>query len=377
MNIPFLSKTKTKTKTKTSPGYCCHQTKEGAPCNATPQAGKAYCFFHDPELAQERAAARRQGGLTSIGKAAPVVPPNLPLVSLKTLDDVAQLVEQIVNYVLQGQMDLRTANNLCSLVNGQIRTLQANARAEREAAKATLAGKASRESAGRKQHHPATELRMTNMLTGEPQVIGNSQSTFIHPSPPIAQDQTLPGKGVPPLQPNMCEPGVPAVSLLSSPGVFNSRESACGNSYTTNSFSPPPKSNEVPNEFAANEIKAGTQNEALPDSTPRAGFEAVKSFAGQRQQKRSAQNGFDPEHVETTPTPRPNPDPANARPDVAFIGIPGLLPRHLNYQKFAGMPVPNSQRKRVRIPLEFASSVCAKSVEFDINNARARRDRQR
>src|SRR5260370_17509622 len=119
-------------------------------------------------------------------------------------------------------MHLPTANSLCSLVTGQIRTLQANARAEREAAKATLAGKASRESAGRKQHHPATELRMTNMLPGEPQVIGNSQSTFIHPSPPIAQDQTLPGKGVPPLQPDMCEPGLPAVSLPSSPPVPNS-----------------------------------------------------------------------------------------------------------------------------------------------------------
>src|SRR5215471_19147771 len=127
MHIPFVSKPKNR---------CRHQTKDGAQCNATPQKGKDFCFFHDPDRAEERAAARRQGGLTSIGKFAPVVPPDLPRVSLKTPADVLQLYEDIVNYVLQGQMDLRTANSLRSLASGALRTLQSMERTQREWAKA-------------------------------------------------------------------------------------------------------------------------------------------------------------------------------------------------------------------------------------------------
>src|SRR5260370_22968741 len=38
---------------------CCHSTKNGSDCKATPQTGKQYCFFHDPATREKRAEARR------------------------------------------------------------------------------------------------------------------------------------------------------------------------------------------------------------------------------------------------------------------------------------------------------------------------------
>src|SRR6266704_1342799 len=95
------------------PPRCHHTSDEGSPCNAPPQTGKKYCFFHDPRQQKKREAAHRNGGFMrnrrSQNEDAPLLPPNPPLVSFKTFDDVGQFFEQVTNYVLQGQMDARTA----------------------------------------------------------------------------------------------------------------------------------------------------------------------------------------------------------------------------------------------------------------------------
>lgn len=41
---------------------CEALNKAGDPCPAPPVTGRPFCFHHDPELADEAAAARRQGG---------------------------------------------------------------------------------------------------------------------------------------------------------------------------------------------------------------------------------------------------------------------------------------------------------------------------
>ena len=42
---------------------------DGAPCRANAQTDSELCFFHDPEAADERAAARKAGGLERSRKA--------------------------------------------------------------------------------------------------------------------------------------------------------------------------------------------------------------------------------------------------------------------------------------------------------------------
>lgn len=43
---------------------CTAQSADGSPCKAYAQAGKPYCFGHDPEQAEAVAEARRKGGET-------------------------------------------------------------------------------------------------------------------------------------------------------------------------------------------------------------------------------------------------------------------------------------------------------------------------
>src|SRR5262245_14467302 len=349
MHIPFLSKA------KTPPAPCSHRTREGNACHATPQAGKPYCFFHDPERAQERTAARRQGGLTSIGKAAPVVPPSLPLLSLKTPADVRRLYEDTINYVLQGQMDLRTANTIRSLLSGLLRTLLAIERSQREAAKATTLP-------GKGKFPPYTRpVNSAPFASTHELETGNWQLA--------TASQTLPGKDAPS---NADEPGMPE-----SPGVPHSRPSASGNE----------------------------DHDAMTKA--KSDFALVKTFDEQRRLSLAAQNGsdFKAENKEAMNTekkkdklmeppkvihnssggidilsPTGAPEPPPPQPPVVIpydelpSPIPGLKNKHLNYMKYEGMKLPPSQRPPIRIPREFVSGgMCAKRIEFFLNADRLRR----
>jgi hypothetical protein len=60
--------------------------------------------------------------------------------------------------------------------------------------------------------------------------------------------------------------------------------------------------------------------------------------------------------------------------DLQPSPIPGLQNKHLNYLLYAGMPVPDSQRKKFHIPQEYVSSMCARRVELGINRALRRRN---
>jgi len=42
--------------------HCIAIRKTGEPCKGSPLAGRPYCFSHDPELAEQRAEGRAQGG---------------------------------------------------------------------------------------------------------------------------------------------------------------------------------------------------------------------------------------------------------------------------------------------------------------------------
>ncbi len=86
---------------------CCHNTKNGSDCKATPQTGKQYCFFHDPATREKRAEARRAGA--AIRNQTTKLPPSFPIHSLQSAGAVVNLLDSIVNHVLQGEMDMRSA----------------------------------------------------------------------------------------------------------------------------------------------------------------------------------------------------------------------------------------------------------------------------
>src|SRR5260370_400300 len=189
------------------PPRCHHTSDDGSPCNAPPQTGKKYCFFHDkdPRQQKKREAANRNGGSRRNRRSqteghAPLLPPNPPLVSFKTFDDVGQFFEQVTNYVLQGQMDARTANCLRQLASGRLRVFEAKARAQRqkEEAEAKAEAKSAQTdqppgSSGKKQPQPDLDCHVTDLTTGTVRIIKGGVTTVIPPQPRIPPDPPLPG----------------------------------------------------------------------------------------------------------------------------------------------------------------------------------------
>src|SRR5260370_25229410 len=183
-----------------APPRCHHTRDEGTACNAPPQSGKKYCFFHDPRQQKKREAAHRNGGFIrnrrSQNEDAPLLPPTPPQVSFKTFDDVGQFFEQVTNYVLQGQMDARTANCLRQLASGRLRVFEAKARAQRqkeEEAKAGAPSNQPRGSSGKKQPFSDIESHVTDLATGTVRLINAGLTTVIPPKPRIPPDPPLPG----------------------------------------------------------------------------------------------------------------------------------------------------------------------------------------
>src|SRR5712691_7561047 len=177
---------------------CCHQHEDGTNCKAPAQSGKDYCFFHDPAQKEKRAEANRNGGAMRGRReeAAPLLPPNPPQVSFKTFDDVGQFFEQVTNYVLQGQMDARTANCLRQLASGRLRVFEAKARAQRqkeEEAKAGAPSNQPRGSSGKKKPFSDLECHVTDLATGTVRIIKGGVTTVIPPQPRIPPDPPPPG----------------------------------------------------------------------------------------------------------------------------------------------------------------------------------------
>ena len=121
---------------RTDPMRRCHYinptTADG--CEAPPQIGKSFCYIHDPDKREERAEAQRRGGLNRRQpEPLPRIPPNLPYMKLESRAHILLAQEVTMNFVLQGQMDIRVANNIGYLCMGALMTIDSTERAERQA----------------------------------------------------------------------------------------------------------------------------------------------------------------------------------------------------------------------------------------------------
>jgi hypothetical protein len=82
-----------------------------------------FCFFHDPEKAQDRAAARKAGGIMRARRAV-VLPPDTPNFELGTLEQVHGLLGEMINHVLRGELDPKIASTVGYLVLIQLKVKQ-------------------------------------------------------------------------------------------------------------------------------------------------------------------------------------------------------------------------------------------------------------
>jgi hypothetical protein len=91
---------------------CEALNQRGERCQAPPLKGSRFCYHHAPELAAERAAARRRGGLRSHGLN-PEAP--APEVRFRAVSDVLRLLEVAGEDILRQKPSLARARALAYL----------------------------------------------------------------------------------------------------------------------------------------------------------------------------------------------------------------------------------------------------------------------
>jgi hypothetical protein len=90
------------------PRRCRYEREEASHCKANAQTSSEFCFFHDPALVKDRAAARRAGGIARTRKI--VLPNDLPVKRLQTVAEVVELLGETINQLRRGEIDLRVSN---------------------------------------------------------------------------------------------------------------------------------------------------------------------------------------------------------------------------------------------------------------------------
>ena len=93
---------------------CKAKTKQGDQCSALAIDGSDFCFFHDPEKAEDRhraqSAGGRNGGLKTLSSTTPDA-------RIEGADDVVSLLSDTINQVRRGDIDPRVANAVGYLAN--------------------------------------------------------------------------------------------------------------------------------------------------------------------------------------------------------------------------------------------------------------------
>ena len=99
----------------TSKRPCEYVKADGQPCQANAMISSNLCFFHDPSRTQERAAARKAGGIERTRHAI-VLPSDTPDVELMSATQLARLLAETINQVRRGQLDPKVAYAVGQLV---------------------------------------------------------------------------------------------------------------------------------------------------------------------------------------------------------------------------------------------------------------------
>ena len=90
------------------------ETKEQ--CKANAMAGQKWCFWHNPDIPEEKKQEARKKG----GRREPVLPKR----SLKTPQEVSSELEELTNLVRQGQISDKKAGLLNNMAGNLLKALE-------------------------------------------------------------------------------------------------------------------------------------------------------------------------------------------------------------------------------------------------------------
>lgn len=100
---------------------CNHTKSNGDHCNAHSMENSVYCFFHCPNITEEekKAVQSRGGKGYALRNTSP-----LPPVSISEPKDVVSLLEQTINQVRAGEMDVKVGNCIGVLSGHLIKAME-------------------------------------------------------------------------------------------------------------------------------------------------------------------------------------------------------------------------------------------------------------
>jgi len=100
---------------------CQARKPDGASCQAAALPGSDFCFFHDPDRADERRDAQSFGGSRNRMK---TLSADAPDVKIESCQDVVRLISETINQVRRGDLDPRVANAIGYLANVLIKAAE-------------------------------------------------------------------------------------------------------------------------------------------------------------------------------------------------------------------------------------------------------------
>lgn len=104
-----------------SSGHCQQSKPDGTPCQAKPVNGSAYCFFHDPDKAEDRKQAQSHGGRQNKAQALPGEVEDIPV---QNPQDVVTLLSVTINQVRKGELDPKVSNAVGYLANILLKAME-------------------------------------------------------------------------------------------------------------------------------------------------------------------------------------------------------------------------------------------------------------
>lgn len=100
---------------------CKYLKENNEQCQANSMVNSDYCYLHNPNITkEEKQLVQSQGGKANNIK----IDEELPEIEIKSTNDVVKLLEDTVNRVRKGQIDIRIANTLAYIAGHLIKALE-------------------------------------------------------------------------------------------------------------------------------------------------------------------------------------------------------------------------------------------------------------
>jgi hypothetical protein len=99
---------------------CLFEKPNRKSCQAKPLEGEDFCYFHHPEMQKKRKKSQAKGGQTK----QIILKEPLPPIVLANPQDVVFLLQDTINRVRSGEMDVKTGNCMGVLSGHLIKALE-------------------------------------------------------------------------------------------------------------------------------------------------------------------------------------------------------------------------------------------------------------